>query len=56
MDNIQYLIDYLARTKYKDSIAPRTAIAKELEKELIALGIPKEDHILAVMVRLGVKK
>ena len=45
-----YLIGYLARTKYKDSIAPRRAIASELKDELIAEGYSSEDdRFLAVI-------
>lgn len=46
---LKMLIEYLAKHKYKDSIAPRKAIASELKKELLEAGIPLEDHFLAVL-------
>jgi hypothetical protein len=46
---LQRQIGRLARTKFKDSIAPRMAIARHLESRLTELGVPKEDHRLCVM-------
>lgn len=48
MTNIEYLARWLAKTKYKDSIAPNTAIARELKEELLLLDIIEEDHKVAV--------
>lgn len=48
-DELRVIIKYLShQPKYKMSIAPRRAIAYDLQHELTAAGIPKEDHSLFV--------
>jgi len=39
----------LLRTRYKNSIAPCTAVAKELRVELNAANVAECDHLIAVM-------
>jgi hypothetical protein len=48
-DELRVIIKYLShQPKYKASIAPRSSIAYDLQQELTAAGIPKEDHSLFV--------
>ena len=46
---IKAKVDRLARTRFRESIAPRSDIARAMESDLLKAGIPLEDHVLAVM-------
>lgn len=49
-DELKTIVKYLSTTyDIKKSIAPRSAVARLLEKELNQAGIPHEDHVLFVM-------
>jgi hypothetical protein len=47
-DKVRVLVEYLAKYEFKDSLAPRKAIAARLKQELLEAGISEEDHVLAV--------
>lgn len=49
LNKLKTHIKYLFNSKYKNSICPRKTLARDLNLELLKIGIPPEDHLIFII-------